>query len=123
MGEITHQMLTATQYVAPLMANFDPSFSKNSTVKYLDNGQSRGACPGAPCRFILPIKAPLRQKSVILKACLSNQRLLCSGNLFVVQWDNVHLKDREGEGAFTFQAVLHSNGTIVFNYKDVSNRL
>ncbi|TNN03286.1 hypothetical protein fugu_000315 [Takifugu bimaculatus] len=82
MGEITHQMLTATQYVAPLMANFDPSFSKNSTVKYLDNG-----------------------------------------NLFVVQWDNVHLKDREDEGSFTFQAVLHSNGTIVFNYKDVPVQL
>lgn len=39
MGEITHRMLTATQYVAPLMANFDPSFSKNSTVKYSDNGK------------------------------------------------------------------------------------
>lgn len=40
MGEITHRMLTATQYVAPLMANFDPSFSDNSTVRYLDNGES-----------------------------------------------------------------------------------
>uniref|UniRef100_H3C4V0 Plexin domain containing 1 n=1 Tax=Tetraodon nigroviridis TaxID=99883 RepID=H3C4V0_TETNG len=78
MGEITHRMLTATQYVAPLMANFDPSFSNNSTVKYLDNG-----------------------------------------NLFVVQWDKVHLKDREDEGSFTFQAALYRNGTIVFNYKDV----
>uniref|UniRef100_A0AAY4A294 PSI domain-containing protein n=1 Tax=Denticeps clupeoides TaxID=299321 RepID=A0AAY4A294_9TELE len=38
-GEITHRMLTATQYIAPLMANFDPSFSKNSTVRYLDNGR------------------------------------------------------------------------------------
>ncbi|CAN9508739.1 unnamed protein product [Ophioblennius macclurei] len=78
MGEITHRMLTATQYVAPLMANFDPSFSKNSTVSYSDNG-----------------------------------------NLFVVQWDRVRLKGREDEGAFTFQAALHRNGTIVFNYRDV----
>uniref|UniRef100_A0A669DHC3 Plexin domain containing 1 n=1 Tax=Oreochromis niloticus TaxID=8128 RepID=A0A669DHC3_ORENI len=78
MGEITHRMLTATQYVAPLMANFDPSFSKNSTVRYLDNG-----------------------------------------NLFVVQWDKVRLKDREAAGPFTFQAALHKNGTIVFNYKDI----
>ncbi|XP_051958880.1 plexin domain-containing protein 1-like isoform X2 [Xyrauchen texanus] len=77
-GEITHRMLTATQYIAPLMANFDPSFSKNSTVRYLDNG-----------------------------------------DVFVVQWDKVRLKDREMEGAFTFQAVLHRNGTIVFGYKDV----
>lgn len=34
-------MLTATQYIAPLMANFDPSFSKNSTVKYSDNGKRK----------------------------------------------------------------------------------
>ncbi|RMC01385.1 hypothetical protein DUI87_21823 [Hirundo rustica rustica] len=31
-------MLTATQYIAPLMANFNPGFSRNSTVQYLDNG-------------------------------------------------------------------------------------
>lgn len=78
MGDITHRMLTATQYIAPLMANFDPSFSNNSTVRYSDNG-----------------------------------------NLFVVQWDNVHLKDREADGPFTFQAVLDRNGTIVFNYRDI----
>ncbi|CAL1599968.1 unnamed protein product [Knipowitschia caucasica] len=78
MGEVIHQMLTATQYVAPLMANFDPSFSSNSTVRYSDNG-----------------------------------------NLFVVQWDKVRLKDRESEGAFTFQTVLHRNGTIVFNYRKI----
>ncbi|KAJ0001104.1 hypothetical protein NQD34_006124 [Periophthalmus magnuspinnatus] len=38
-GDITHRMLTTTQYIAPLMANFDPSFSKDSTVQYLDNGE------------------------------------------------------------------------------------
>lgn len=32
-------MLTATQYISPLMANFDPSFSKDSTVQYFDNGK------------------------------------------------------------------------------------
>ncbi|XP_027033504.1 plexin domain-containing protein 1 isoform X1 [Tachysurus fulvidraco] len=77
-GEITHRMLTATQYIAPLMANFDPSFSRNSTVCYLDNGE-----------------------------------------VFVVQWDKVRLQGREAEGAFTFQAALHRNGTIVFGYRDV----
>ncbi|XP_026887733.2 plexin domain-containing protein 1 isoform X2 [Electrophorus electricus] len=77
-GEITHRMLTATQYIAPLMANFDPSFSKNSTVCYLDIGE-----------------------------------------VFVVQWDKVRLQGRETEGAFTFQAALHRDGTIVFGYRDV----
>lgn len=34
-----HQLLTATQYIAPLMANFDLSLSKNSSVFYFDNGK------------------------------------------------------------------------------------
>ncbi|XP_037545177.1 plexin domain-containing protein 1-like [Nematolebias whitei] len=38
-GDVTHRMLTSTQYVAPLMANFDPGHSKESTVQYLDNGE------------------------------------------------------------------------------------
>ncbi|KAG9474067.1 hypothetical protein GDO78_004392 [Eleutherodactylus coqui] len=39
MGEVLHSMLTATQYVAPLMANFNPSYSKESTIRYRDNGR------------------------------------------------------------------------------------
>lgn len=105
MGEITHRMLTATQYVAPLMANFDPSFSKNSTVRYSDNGKQE--LLGEVGRVGAP---------AFLSLCF----LLCSGNLFVVQWDKVRLKDREAEGPFTFQAALHRNGVIVFNYRDVS---
>uniref|UniRef100_A0A452R9Y9 Plexin domain containing 1 n=1 Tax=Ursus americanus TaxID=9643 RepID=A0A452R9Y9_URSAM len=38
MGDTIHRMLTATQYVAPLMANFNPGYSENSTVAYFDNG-------------------------------------------------------------------------------------
>uniref|UniRef100_A0A5F8HA28 Plexin domain containing 1 n=1 Tax=Monodelphis domestica TaxID=13616 RepID=A0A5F8HA28_MONDO len=38
MGDVIHRMLTATQYVAPLMANFNPGYSPNSTVTYFDNG-------------------------------------------------------------------------------------
>ncbi|XP_067309110.1 plexin domain-containing protein 2 [Pseudorasbora parva] len=37
-GDVIHKMLTATQYIAPLMANFDLSISPNSTVMYCDNG-------------------------------------------------------------------------------------
>ncbi|XP_050980883.1 plexin domain-containing protein 2 [Labeo rohita] len=37
-GDIIHKMLTATQYIAPLMANFDLSISQNSTIMYCDNG-------------------------------------------------------------------------------------
>lgn len=41
MGDTIHRMLTATQYVAPLMANFNPGYSDNSTVAYFDNGENR----------------------------------------------------------------------------------
>ncbi|XP_012691327.1 plexin domain-containing protein 2 [Clupea harengus] len=77
-GDIIHRLLTATQYIAPLMANFDPSLSRNSTVIYFDNGTA-----------------------------------------LVVQWDNVHLQDSYHLGSFTFQATLHSDGRIVFFYKQV----
>ncbi|XP_055716973.1 plexin domain-containing protein 1 isoform X2 [Phlebotomus papatasi] len=37
-GEYVHSWLAATQYIAPLMANFDSRMSDKSFVKYLDNG-------------------------------------------------------------------------------------
>lgn len=37
-GEHVHSWLAATQYIAPLMANFDTSQSNDSFVKYSDNG-------------------------------------------------------------------------------------
>ncbi|KAM4605238.1 plexin domain-containing protein 2 [Polymixia lowei] len=77
-GDIIHRMLTATQYIAPLMANFDPSLSKTSTVFYFDNGTA-----------------------------------------LVVQWNRVHLQDGFSLGTFTFQATLHSDGRIVFAYKEI----
>ncbi|XP_063815780.1 plexin domain-containing protein 1 [Pseudophryne corroboree] len=78
MGDVLHRMLTATQYVAPLMANFNPSYSTESTISYRDNGTS-----------------------------------------FVVQWDKVHLHEKEDAGGFTFQAALYKDGRIVFGYKEI----
>ncbi|XP_017129892.1 plexin domain-containing protein 2 isoform X1 [Drosophila elegans] len=37
-GEYVHSWLAATQYIAPLMANFDTSMSKDSFVRVQDNG-------------------------------------------------------------------------------------
>ncbi|KAH8248507.1 hypothetical protein KR026_007765 [Drosophila bipectinata] len=37
-GEYVHSWLAATQYIAPLMANFDTSISNDSFVRMLDNG-------------------------------------------------------------------------------------
>ncbi|KAF5281282.1 hypothetical protein FQA39_LY05168 [Lamprigera yunnana] len=40
MGEYVHSWLAATQYIAPLMANFDTGLSNNSFIKYVDDGNS-----------------------------------------------------------------------------------
>ncbi|KAH8287270.1 hypothetical protein KR054_005103, partial [Drosophila jambulina] len=39
-GEYVHSWLAATQYIAPLMANFDTSMSNDSFVRVQDNGTS-----------------------------------------------------------------------------------
>lgn len=42
-GEYVHSWLAATQYIAPLMANFDTSISNDSVVRYLDNGKDHNS--------------------------------------------------------------------------------
>lgn len=37
-GDYVHSWLAATQYIAPLMANFDTSLSDHSFIKHVDNG-------------------------------------------------------------------------------------
>ncbi|GAB6030930.1 hypothetical protein CHUAL_007756 [Chamberlinius hualienensis] len=38
LGDYMHSWLASTQYIAPLMANFDTSLSEKSLIKYADNG-------------------------------------------------------------------------------------
>lgn len=45
MSDFLHQFLAATQYIAPLMANFDTRIGHNeSRVLYYDTGEYRGGC-------------------------------------------------------------------------------
>ena len=39
-GDYLHSWLAATQYIAPLMANFDTTITKDSVIKYSANGES-----------------------------------------------------------------------------------
>ncbi|XP_041813459.1 plexin domain-containing protein 1-like isoform X2 [Chelmon rostratus] len=70
-GDITHRMLTVTQYIAPLMANFDPSYSKDSTVQYLDNGEvfvvqwERVRLPGKESEGAFTFQAALHKTGAI----------------------------------------------------------
>ncbi|KAG1650723.1 Plexin domain-containing protein 2 [Nymphon striatum] len=77
-GTFVHSWLAATQYIAPLMANFDASLSNDSTIKYADNG-----------------------------------------TFFVVQWENMILRDQQDVGVFTFQVTLKDNGDIIMSYLKV----
>jgi len=45
MSDFLHQWLTATQYIAPLMANFDTQLGNNSYIRYMDNGNSLCSVP------------------------------------------------------------------------------
>ena len=40
LGSYVHRYLAATQYIAPLMANFDPASSPNCSIKYFTNGEN-----------------------------------------------------------------------------------
>ncbi|XP_077978675.1 plexin domain-containing protein 2-like [Glandiceps talaboti] len=40
MGSFLHKWLTATQYIAPLMGNFNPSINDSATIRYVDTGSS-----------------------------------------------------------------------------------
>lgn len=111
-GDVIHQMLTATQYIAPLMANFDPHLSENSNVIYSDNGERETNLPSVSYCHL---------KSTNVYVCMSVfMCLYCPGTALVVQWNRVVLRDNIRVGTFTFQAVLHSNGRIVFAYKQVT---
>jgi len=77
-GEHVHSWLAATQYIAPLMANFDTTTSDDANVLFAD-----------------------------------------TGDMFVVEWNQVVLRHQSEAGNFTFQVVLHKNGDIWFVYKSV----
>ena len=36
-GSLMNPLITKAQYIAPLMANFDPTLSNNTVIKYVDN--------------------------------------------------------------------------------------
>ncbi|XP_025205299.1 plexin domain-containing protein 2 [Melanaphis sacchari] len=82
LGEYIHSWLAATQYIAPLMANFDLSSSNYSNIYYLENDTA-----------------------------------------LTVTWHNATLQDKPKVGGFTFQTTLHSNGNIVFAYKNIPTKI
>ena len=104
-GQYVHSWLAATQYIAPLMANFDTSQDDNAKIRYADNG----TC-GANCMRMSLTHVP---------------HSISKGTSLIVEWINVNLQGKDKnqqnitEGPFTFQAVIHETGDIAFAYKSV----
>jgi len=86
-GDYVHAWLAATQYIAPLMANFDTSQNDQAKIRYADNSTA----------------LIVEWEKVHLKArdTVSGQSSELDGAV----------------SPFSFQVVLHSNGDIVFAYK------
>lgn len=105
-GEYVHSWLAATQYIAPLMANFDTSIGNGSTVKYGDNGKFM--------RFSTFQVAKITQFFFI--ACT------LKGTEFTVIWENVPLQEGNTSkplSLFTFSVTLYNTGDITFAYKTI----
>ncbi|KAG8183289.1 hypothetical protein JTE90_004909 [Oedothorax gibbosus] len=84
MGDYMHSWLAATQYVAPLMANFDTSLSNESTVRYFDNGTA----------FVIEWHAVTLQDAKIGGNFSFQATLMSSGNIvFVYEIIPVSIKD------------------------------
>jgi len=96
-GDYVHSWLAATQYIAPLMANFDTSSSPDSKIRYADNGTS----------------LIVEWLNVKIQTRNGGSSPSSNGNTDKNSY-SVH-----GEETYRFQVVLHKSGDIVFAYRDI----
>jgi len=68
MSDFLHQWLTATQYVAPMMANFDTQLGNNSYIRYMDNGSIHYA---VCCHLAVALVVVLLQSSCSIGSCIT----------------------------------------------------
>jgi len=88
-GTYVHSWLAATQYIAPLMANFDTSQHEDAKIRYIDNGTA----------------LIVEWSNVHLQGKDANSS---SGSVSMSR-----------QGPFTFQAMIRDDGDIAFSYKSV----
>ncbi|WAQ93817.1 PLDX1-like protein, partial [Mya arenaria] len=123
MSPFIHKFLTATQYIAPLMANFDTKTGgKNSTVVFKHVG----------FLYMSPFLHQWLTATQYIAPLMANFDLSVGNNSeilikpfdqkFVVEWRDVHLQDQNDTGTFRFQVILHYNGSIIFVYKKMPIR-
>lgn len=106
-GEYVHSWLAATQYIAPLMANYDTSIGNVSNVKYGDNGKFH-------TKWTKTFQLKLKYQK--------HNTLLLIGTAFTVIWENVPLQEGNTSKPlqlFTFSVTLYNTGDITFAYKTI----
>lgn len=94
LGEAVHTWLAATQYIAPLMANFNTSIHADSAIYYLDNKNAD--------EFVI------QWDNVYLQGATINGSTA----------DGKPTRDAIDK-PFSFQVNLRSNGDIIFAYKQI----
>lgn len=95
-GDYVHSWLAATQYIAPLMANFDTSSSPNSKIRYADNGTAL---------IVEWLNVTIQNRNAGMTSNLN-------GNL-------PNFGPSHGDDTYRFQVILHKTGDIVFAYKTI----
>lgn len=107
-GEYVHSWLAATQYIAPLMTNFDTTIGNGSSVKYGDNGNF------TQIRISFDTLNDTNNISYRINIWL--------GTAFTVIWESVPLQEgnlSKPLQLFTFSVTLHNTGDITFAYKTI----
>ena len=108
-GPIFHAHTHMVHYVAPLMANFNPSMTSGGST-------GGGGYNNTDSNIMNATKDSSSSSGILVGS---------GRDVFIVQWNELRLNNsanEDGSGkdmTFTFQAVLHRNGTIVFAYKNI----
>ncbi|KAI8492155.1 Plexin domain-containing protein 2 [Branchiostoma belcheri] len=131
-GSLLMESMASTQYIAPLMANFDATLDPMSAVRYRDNDLTCWQNGDDVLETVAPSLNHLRQLWVTVGAKRRGWnlvRLLPNfsqpwlvgglGSTLTVEWFRVRLEDNVDAGSFTFQVTLCSDGRIIFVYKEV----
>ncbi|KAI8431204.1 hypothetical protein MSG28_001242 [Choristoneura fumiferana] len=128
-GRHVHNWLAATQYIAPLMANFDTTLTNDSCVKLFDDAASNclttvsgvTVTTGEHVHNWLAATQYIAPQMANFDTTLTNDscvKLFDDGEKFTALWENVNLREDKAKN-FTFAVTLYKNGDIVFAYKDI----
>ena len=123
MSDFLHQWLTATQYIAPLMANFDTRIgNESSRILYADTGSTPpllnlNSHHLATFLTIIPteLKSCLNEQIdgffTVLRVCFSS----FLGEVFYVWWEEVQLHDEPDRECLSISGLVIVCQLIIYD--------